>query len=131
MENPEKEYTKIHEIMDKSNYLRGLLLLIRMDKNVWDHENDFFMQEAEALGFDKEFSRNALRDLIINKYIETAPPRFFDKRFAVRFIMRGMQMLNNNLRIHPSEIGFLINVARENGLSDKWEKRIIPQVMMN
>ncbi len=127
----DETYSKIHQVMDRSNYLRGLLLLIKMDRNVWDHENFIFLDEAESLGFDKEFSMNALRELIINKYIDPSPPVFFDKKFAARLIIRGMYMINQNYKIHPEEIKFLISTARANNLSDKWEKRIIPQVMVN
>ena len=123
--------SKIQEVMDRGNYLRGLLILIRMDKNVWDHENYLFMEEAESLGFDKEFSSNALRGLVTNKYLETAPPVFFDKKYAARLIIRGLHMINQNLKIHPEEIKYLVNIARMNNLSDKWEHRIIPQVMVN
>lgn len=129
--NDETKFQKIQEVMDKSSYLRGLLILIKTDKNVWDHENYSFLEEAESLGFDKEFSINALRELMLNKYIDPSAPQFFDKKYAARFIIRGLHMINQNYKIHPAEINFLIETARVNGLSDKWEKRIIPQVMVN
>lgn len=129
MTKEEEKYNKIYEMIDKSNYLRGLLILIRKDKNVWDHEHAFFLEESSTLGFDREFSLNALKELIGNKYIDNTPPVFYDKKYAARFIIRSLFMISQNYKIHPEEINFLTHTARLNQLSDKWEKRIIPQVM--
>jgi hypothetical protein len=35
---------QISDIVDKSGYLRGLLILIKQDKNVWDHEMKLFFE---------------------------------------------------------------------------------------
>ena len=120
--------TNVHEIIDRSSYLRGLLLLIKKDKNVWDHENSFFLAEGSSLGFDKEFSSSALKEVITNKYIDTSTPLFYNKTYAIRLLIRGIQMINQNEKAHPEEINFLLSVAAINGLSDKWAKRVIPNI---
>jgi len=119
----------VSEFIDRSNYLRGLLLLIRKDKNVWDYEHVFFLEESASLGFDKEFSVTALRELIGNKYIDNTPPLFSNKNYAVRLIIRGVSLIRQNIRIHPDEVNFLIATARVNGLSDKWVNKIVPQAV--
>jgi len=59
MRNPEKksEQRELHisSIVDRSNYLRALIILIKQDKNVWDHEMKLFFKEGSSLGFEKNF----------------------------------------------------------------------------
>jgi hypothetical protein len=111
------------EILDHSNYLRGLLILIGKDKNVWDYELKAFLEESSSMGFDKEFSRNALRDVIRNKYLETDPPLFFNKDLARRFLERGVGIINDGFKIHPDEVKFLESAAYVNGLIEEWNTR--------
>ena len=53
----EHKELQISSIIDKSNYLRGLLILIRKDKNVWDHEMELFFEEGNSLRFREKFLR--------------------------------------------------------------------------
>jgi hypothetical protein len=129
MINDENTRKVVQEILDKSNYLRSLLILIRKDKNVWDHEANLFLQESASLGYEKEFCMNALRELIGNKHIDNSPPVFFNKNYAVRFILRGIFMINQNVKIHPNQISYLVNTAYLNGLSEKWIKKIMAKAV--
>ena len=70
MKNPSKysEQTKpqISSLVDKSNYLRCLLIFIKKDNNVWDHEMKLFLEEGKSLGFAKSFCEDSIDSLILN-----------------------------------------------------------------
>lgn len=78
----EHKELQLSSILDKSNYLRGLLILIKKDKNVWDHEMELFFEEGNSLGFEKDFCKDSLNNLLININIDPKPPVFFDKKIA-------------------------------------------------
>jgi hypothetical protein len=84
MNNPDKhsEHLKlqISDIVDKSSYLRGLLILIKKDKNVWDHEMKLFFEEGNSLCFEKNFCEASLNNLLTNINIDPKPPVFFSKK---------------------------------------------------
>ena len=111
---PEKLKLQISDIVDKSNYLRTLLILIRKDKNVWDHEMELFFDEGNSLGFEKNFCEDSLNNLLININIDPKPPVFFDKKIAEKLLIKGIQVINDDLKIHPEKLAFLEAVAKNN-----------------
>jgi len=126
--NSEQEKLQISSIVDKSNYLRGLLILIRKDKNVWDHEMKLFFEEGKSLGFDKSFCEESLNSLLLNININLQPPMFFSKNIAKKLLIKGIQVINDDLKIHPEKIAFLETVAKNNGLLQEWQTDLIKKI---
>jgi hypothetical protein len=124
----EHKELQISGILDKSNYLRGLLILIKKDKNVWDHEMELFFEEGNSLGFEKNFCENSLNNLMLNINIDSNPPIFFDKEIAKKLLMKGIQIINTDLKIHPEKLAFLEAVARNNGVLEEWQTDLIKQL---
>ena len=63
--------------LDRSNYVKGLLLMIGKDKKITDEERDFLHNVAETLSFNKKFIERAIDELFENKYLGNEPPVFF------------------------------------------------------
>jgi hypothetical protein len=120
----EKELS-ISSIVDKSNYLRGLLIFILKDKNVWDHEMSLFLDEGKSLGFNKEFCEDSINNLILNSYIDIEPPVFFDKAVAKKLINKGIQIISDDKKVHPDKLAFLEAVAKKNGLTKEYKMNLL------
>lgn len=122
MPNKKEIDSKIMLTLDNSNFLRGLLLLIRKDKNVWDHEERIFIKAGIEFGFDKEFCKESLQSLLKNEYINNDPPKFFDTEIAKKFLLVGIKVINQDLRPHSEKIKFLETVAENNEIILFWDK---------
>lgn len=108
-------------LIDRSNYLRGLLLLIRKDHTISGPEKDVMMRIGKALGFDKEFCERALHEILDNKYIEDEPPGFQLREVAEKFIRDGLTVgLCDHEVLHTHEEEWLRRTAEKNGLDAEW-----------
>jgi len=107
---------KISKI-EASNYLKGLMLLIRKDHRITETENILLMRIGKSLGFDPEFCENTIKDILNNKYVEDSPPVFSNKELAEKFIKDGLAVVFSDNNIHPEEENWLIAVAEKNGIS--------------
>ena len=109
------------QLIDKSNYFRGLLLLASKNNEISEREQDgdrfCFMNTTN---YEQEFVENALSGLLENQYISKEPPEFADKEFARAFIKDGIKMVFVNWSEHFEEIKWLKQVSIKNGLPLDW-----------
>lgn len=104
-------------IIDASNYFKGLLLLIRKDKEVTAQETALMKRIGKVLGFEKEFCDNAIREILDNKYISDEHPTFSSKEVAFKFIKDGISLALSDNELHPFEEQWLKNTAEKNGIN--------------
>ena len=69
-------------VPDASNYLKGLLLLIRKDRKISEEEHELMARVGKNLGFEKNFVENAIHEILDNKYITVIPPEFSSREIA-------------------------------------------------
>ena len=79
-------------LIDRSNYFRGLLLLIRKDRKVENPEIQLMKQIGKTLGFEPAFCENAITSILENKYILDETPIFSTKEIATLFIKDGLYL---------------------------------------
>jgi hypothetical protein len=107
-------------VLDASNYFKGLLLLIRKDEMVTQPEIDLMKGVGKALGFEKEFCADAIREILDNRYIDDSPPRFSIKELAGRFVKDGLTLsFVDHEEIHPEEAEWLKAAAQKNGIASE------------
>jgi len=111
-------------LLDKSNYLRGLLIVIKKDNRVAPQEKEMINGFCKQLGFDVTFCRNAVESLLENEYISDDPPKFSDPEIARYFIEDGFRVAASDNDIDPREILFLQNVALNNSLEKDWFENV-------
>ncbi len=112
-------------IVDASNYFKGLLLLIRKDRLVSDAEFTIMRRVGKMLGFEKEFTDNAIRDILENEYIEDSPPRFESKELAKKFIKDGLTIAYaDHDQCHPAEEAWLWSVVAVNEVDELWFQEV-------
>ena len=76
-------------VIDGSNYLKGLLLLVRKDSRISEEEVRLTRRIGKALGFESTFCDNAIREILENKYIVDAPPAFSTKNSPSNSLKTG------------------------------------------
>ncbi|MBN2571254.1 MAG: hypothetical protein JXA68_03940 [Ignavibacteriales bacterium] len=119
------------EIIDKSQYFKGLLLLIGKDKKITAEEKKYIMKVGKTLGFEKVFCENAIDELLDNPYLGDEPPKFSERIIAESFIKDGMKTAIVDKDIDPMELEWLKNVANENSLGETWFMKNLQEIIKN
>ncbi len=107
-------------LFDRSLYLKGLMLLIRKDKEVHDEERALIMHIGRSLGFDEEFCENSIEEILISKHVVDEPPRFSSPDIAKCFIKDGLKVSLIDREAHDREIEWLKSVSRLNGIEERF-----------
>ena len=107
-------------IADGSSYFKGLLLLIRKDRQIAESEIQLMRHIGKTLGFEREFCENAIHEILENKYIVDTPPEFSTKELAMKFVKDGFAIAFSDNEVHPSEAEWLRSTAEKNGLDLAW-----------
>ena len=55
------------EIHERSNYLKGLMLLLKRDRVIEEPEKELMKGVGKILGFEKEFVQSSIEDLLENE----------------------------------------------------------------
>ncbi len=107
-------------IIDGSVYFKGLLLLIRRDRNITEPEIALMKRIGKSLGFEREFCENTINHILENNYITDELPVFSSKELAEKFIKDGLFISFSDNEAHPLEEKWLESVAEINGLDFAW-----------
>lgn len=103
-------------VLDASNYFKGLLLLMRKDRQVTEPEIAMMKRVGKTLDFESEFCEHAIRDILSNRYIEDSPPVFSSGDLAVRFLRDGLAFAFSDNQCDPAEEEWLKAIAERNGI---------------
>ncbi|MGD8781836.1 MAG: hypothetical protein PVH88_23100 [Ignavibacteria bacterium] len=107
-------------VIDKSNYFKGLLLLVGKDKRISAEEKNWIKKVGKVLGFEKTFCEEAINNILYNKNIIDEPPAFSDKLFAQSFLKDGIKLAFADQEINKNEHIFLEQIAIKNNISPLW-----------
>lgn len=107
-------------VIDKSNYLKGLLITARKDKKLAESEKKIIREIAERLGFSSDFYEETLQNLLRNKYLIEDPIRFSDIIIAESFISDALKLAFSDNKTPTIEIDWLKKTAVENGITLNW-----------
>lgn len=115
------------QILDKSNYFKGLLLLIKKDNQMNEDERELLKKIGKVLGFEKKFYENAIREILNNQFITQDPPKFSDKKIAECFIKDGVRLAKLDTILHQREIEWLERICLENNLTKDWFREVLDE----
>lgn len=107
-------------VIDKSNYLKGLLVIAKKDNKLTEPEKKIIRDIALKLGFATDFYEDTLRSLLANKYIPEDPFKFSHKKIAESFICDGFKLAFSDGIVPDNEIKWLKEIAEANGLLNEW-----------
>ncbi len=107
-------------LMDKSNYLKGLLVVAKKDNQLTEPEKKIIRNIAFKLGFATDFYEDTLKSLLANKYIEEKPIKFSNKKIAELFVTDGLKLAFSDQMVSEKEIDWLKATAEENEIDGGW-----------
>lgn len=111
--------------LDRSNYVRGLLLLIGKDRKITDAERNFLCTIAKILDFNEGFIENALNELLENAYLDHEPPVFSQKQYAEAFLQDAIQLALIDRDMSTEELNWVHSAAAANKVSEEWLKATV------
>lgn len=108
------------DILDAGNYFKGLLLLIRKDHKITEHETRVMKQIGRALGLEPRFCETAINEILENRFIDDTPPGFSSPDLARKFLRDGVRIAVADGEIHDLEEQWLAAVADANDIALEW-----------
>jgi hypothetical protein len=112
-------------VLDKSNYFKAILILARKDRKISKAEREMMLKIGTMLGFEREFCKNAIDEILINKYITPDPPKFSNPKIAESLIIDGLKLALTDRELVKDEIDYLKSIAKKNGLDSHWLNEIV------
>ena len=106
--------------LDRSNYLKGLLITARKDNQLAESEIKIIKKLAIRLGFSSDFFEETITNLLENKYITEEPIKFSNPDIAKSFIEDGLKLALSDDSVSGDEINWLKETAKENGINVDW-----------
>lgn len=106
--------------LDRSNYLKGLLIIARKDKLLSEIEKKVLKELSDKLGFSSDFYEETITNLLNNKYLTEEPVKFSTRKIARSFIEDGLRLAWSDNVITDDEIQWLKETAGINGLDKNW-----------
>ena len=107
-------------LVERGEYYRGLLVLIRRDRIISKQERELMIRVGKRLDFDRRFCENAIDDLLKNSNIKDKPVRFSEKTTAEAFLKDAISLALVDGQLHPRELSWLKAIANANELADGW-----------
>jgi uncharacterized tellurite resistance protein B-like protein len=105
---------------DKSNYLKGLLIIAKKDNVLAEVEESIIRQLAKRLGFSESFYEGILQSLLSNDYLSEKPLKFSDEKLSHSFIIDGLMLAYSDSVLDEREIEWLRQTAEVNNINLKW-----------
>jgi len=107
-------------IIDRSNYLKGLFITAKLDKELTDKEKDILKKISDKLGFASDFFQETIRSLLSNKYIIEEPIIFSNQEIAHSFIKDAVKLASVNNMVTDAEIEWLKRTADINKIDNSF-----------
>ena len=114
--------------LDRSSYLKGLLITARKDKQLSETEISIIKKIATRLGFSSDFFEETITNLLHNKYITEEPIKFSRQDIAESFLEDGLKLALSDDTITDEETVWLKNTARENGIDEEWVNKKMKEI---
>jgi hypothetical protein len=118
-------------IQEKSNYFRGMLILMKMDRRIDNAEKDLLIKIGKTLGFEKNFCLTAIKELLDNEFISEDIPIFSNEEYAKCFIQDGLRLAVSDNELNPNELNYLKKTLLLNNLEENWFKEKIKNLLIS
>ena len=115
-------------VKDRSNYLKGLLIVAKKDNELAEPEKKIIREVAKRLGFSSTFYEYTIQNLLSNDYINEDPIIFSDKMIAKSFLIDGLRLAKCDDKLDDSEIDWLRQTCILNGIDEKWFDQKLKEV---
>lgn len=111
--------------LDKSNYLRGQIILIRLDRVISEYEKVAIVRMAKILDLSSEFCSDVIEELIYNPYLSQGPPVFSRKEIGESFLDDAIKLAYSDGNLHLDEKKWIKSIATCNRIeSGYWLQKL-------
>ena len=114
--------------LDRSSYLKGLLITARKDNQLTESEISIIKKFATRLGFSADFLEETISNLLENKYITEEPIKFSNKNIAKSFIEDGLKLALSDDVIGKDELAWLNATSKANGIDEDWVNKKMNEI---
>lgn len=111
--------------LDRSNYLKGLLITAKIDKQLSDKEKEIIKGISDKLGFATDFYNETIRSLLSNPYITEEPITFSDLKIARSFLLDAIKLACSGGDISQAEINWITETAKLNSIEEEFIRKNI------
>lgn len=115
-------------LLDRSNYLKGLFITAKLDRQLSENEKEILKKISDKLGFAKDFYDETVRGLLSNKYLGEDTIIFSDKNIAKSFISDAVKLIFSDGSDTQKELEWLRKIASVNMIEDDFIDNQINQV---
>jgi len=117
--------------LDRSSYLKGLLITARKDNQLSESEISIIKKFSTRLGFSSDFFNETISNLLENKYITEEPIIFSKQNIAKSFIEDGLKLALADDFIADEELKWLYETAIANGIAIEWVSKKVEEIQSN
>ena len=115
-------------LLDKSNYLNGLLIIARKDNQLAESEKNILKSIAKKLGFASDFYEETIKNLLVNTHINDEPIKFSNEKIASSFILDGLRLAFSDKKINEAEMEWLKATTLKNSIDQNWFEKELENV---
>ncbi len=125
------ELDLVLSVQEKSNYFKGLLILMIKDRKIDDGERKILENVGKLLGFESEFCKTAINESLENEYLLDDVPAFSNKDIAQSFVMDGLKLAVSDRELNPEELSYLIATIKKNEIDIEWFSKQLENLVIN
>jgi len=114
-------------VEDRGKYLRGLLIMVKMDEVISEMDRTIIIKTAKHLGYAPDFYEGILRSLMKNEYIGSEPIMFDSTKLAKHFLIDAINLAGANKNLSNEKINWLKSTASMNLVDRNWFQEIVQQ----
>ncbi len=115
--------------IDTSNFLRGLLILIKKDNIIHQKEVELLNKMGKQLGFDRDIYESAVNEFLLKKNIDSTVPKFSSLKVSIEFINDAIKMGFVDNYFHVKELEWLYEVAKKNKIPSAFiDKKLVKYI---
>jgi len=115
-----RRFNMFLNLIDRSNYFKGLLILSRIDDAVSPEEKELLKFVGKSLQFSSEFCETTIDDIIYNKHVKNKPLKFSNIHGAQMFLRDALKLAFADSTLDKKEYEWLLDCARTNNIEDHW-----------
>lgn len=112
-------------IQDKSNYFRGLLVLVGQDRIIHNEEKNKILNLGKLFGFEENFVNESINNLLENNFINFEPPKFSSQKIAQKFIKDAVSIALIDDDLHLQELQWIKRAIEINNVEQDYFESLL------
>ncbi len=112
-------------VEDRGKYLRGLLIMVKMDEVITEMDRTIIINTAKHLGYAPDFYETVLNTFMRNEYIDNEPIMFDSANLAKHFLIDAINLAGANKNLSNEKINWLKSTASMNLVDRNWFEELL------